>query len=332
MKVALLGLTGVGEMYLNLLREDQRFDLIAIGDTESDVLKSISDSISIRCYDDMRSLIVESARSGLNAIMVALEPFQSVEYLHLAAKYNVAVYHKPPFARNVQEARKLIKPFQEKNLPFVISQLWPVEPKVARWGRWEDLLGYTYCASGHVQTTDLPTGWRGDRLRAGGGVLLNGAYEQTHFLIQRFGTPQTVFARCCRAYPTSETRNYDTEDAVTVVFDFDNDRTAGLTAWRSNPTAQINVSITGTSGILHVQQHKIELTSTVKNKTRRAKIDTASSIASEMGALATVCMGDVCTSLSHGDQHITTLATIEAAYLSAKTGAPESPQQFLNDG
>ena len=58
--------------------------------------------------------------------------------------------------------------------------------------------------------------------------------------------------------------------------------------------------------------------------------DRTDRVAHELGAFATVCMGDVCTSLSRTEQHLTTLAAIEAAYLSAKTGAPESPQQFIN--
>lgn len=326
----MLGLADVGKTYLEVLREDPRFDLIAVGDTESDVLQSFPESATVRGYDDFRSLIVESARRGLDALIVTLEPFQTIEYLPLAEKYNIAVYHKPPFARNTEEARRLIDPFSEKNLPFVVAQLWPVEPKCARWGLWDELLGHLYSGSTHLQTTNSPSGWRGDQLRAGGGVLLNGAYEQIHFLIRRFGIPQTVFAHCCKANPAGETRNYDTEDAATVVFDFGHDCSAGVTAWRGAAKNVTQLSVTGTTGMINIRQNNIELTTFATSTTRKTRFDLNSSIASELGAFATVCMGDVCTSLSRAEQHLTTLAAIEAAYLSAKTGAPESPQQFIN--
>jgi len=331
LKAALLGITGVGEMYLHKLQEDQRFEVVALGDPDTDAIKLATQAYPIRCFEDCRSLIVETIRTGLDVLFVALEPYQSVEFVTLAARNSVAVYHKPPFARSVVEGRPLVQQFDENRIPFVVSRMWPVEPAMARWGQLHDLLGDIFCASATIQTTDSTTGWRGDQARSGGGVLLNGAYEQIHLLVQLCGIPQNVYAGCCRSRIHGDTRNYDTEDAANVIFNFSNERTGSISARRGASQSRISALVDGTNGTLNIQPNRIEFTPVDGSKSRRTKLDVEPFIAREISAFATVCLGDVCSMITPAKDHLATLAVIEAAYLSAKTGQPESPQQFLND-
>ena len=80
-----------------------------------------------------------------------------------------------------------------------------------------------------------------------------------------------------------------------------------------------------------MRRDRVEWTPLDGGKSRQSKIGVDQSIAREISAFATVCLGDVCTMMSMAKQHLPTLAVIEAAYLSAKTGAPESPEQFMID-
>lgn len=331
LKAALLGLTGVGETYLQNLQDDQRFELVALGDPDTDAIKSASQTYSICCFEDCRSLIVETIRTGLDVLFVALEPYQSIEFVALAARNSVAVYHKPPFARSVVEGRQLIQQFEQNRTPFVVSRLWPVEPAIERWGPLQDLLGPVFCACATIQTTDTTTGWRGDQVRSGGGVLLNGAYEQINLLVHLCGIPQSVYAGCSRCMVHGETRNYDTEDAVNVILNFTHERTGSISARRGVLQSSVNALVNGTHGTLNIQPNRIEFTPTDGSKSRRTKFDVDQIMNKEISAFATVCLGDVCSMITPAKDHLSTLAVIEAAYLSAKTGQPESPQQFLND-
>ena len=81
-----------------------------------------------------------------------------------------------------------------------------------------------------MRTADGSTGWRGDSLRAGGGILLNGAYQQVDMLVHLMGMPIFVDAQCCTAVAPGKACNYDTEDAAQLAMRFTGERIASLTA------------------------------------------------------------------------------------------------------
>ena len=62
LKVALLGLSGVGVDYLTAIRSDQRFDLLSIADTDPEITRRHTEGGATPVYGDYRSLIVEAGR------------------------------------------------------------------------------------------------------------------------------------------------------------------------------------------------------------------------------------------------------------------------------
>ena len=243
LNVALVGLSGVGREYLEAVVGDPRFNLLAVADTDCEFLRDTAKSTGAKAYDDHRSLVVETARDGLDMLLLAVEPFQSVELLPLAAKLGVYVFHKTPFARSYAEGKALAESFAGDPQRLIVSRCWRYEPAYQHLFSLDDSVGRVFLASARVQSSaDGRVGWRGDRVRAGGGVLLNGAYEQVDMLVEFLGVPQEVLALCGFATVPGSARPYDTEDTAVVSMRFSDERIGSLVAARGTPNPGWNMT------------------------------------------------------------------------------------------
>ena len=343
LKTALIGLAGVGGDYLAALRSDDGFDLVAVADTDPEVLRRHVEGASLRAYDDYRSLIVETAHAGLDVLFVALEPFQSIEFMELAASRGIGVFHKAPFARNVEEARRVIARFDANGCSFMVSRFWQCEPTFADVANLSELIGRAHNAAGIVRTADHADGWRGDRGRAGGGVLLNGAYEQLDMLVSVLDVPGSVYAQCSVEGAPGAARKYDTEDAATLSLKLKGNRTASVTAWRSAPDPGWHITFVGEKGTVKLCEDGM----TVVHRGESLECGTGfqpvgptgwravpqtvrkNPIAAAVSAVRAAHLAGNGLLTSTAADHLKTLAVIEAAYLSAKTGSPETPTRFL---
>lgn len=331
LKVALIGLSGVGTEYLSAIQSDDQFTLLAVADTDAEVLRRQTEATSLRAYQDYRSLVVETAQSGLDLLFVALEPFQSIDYLELAAARGIGVFHKAPPARTVEEARRLVRWFDEGECPLVVSRPWQFDPAFDQLRHPEDSVGRIYAGSAAVRTADGSTGWRGDSLRAGSGVLLNGAYQQVDMLVHLMGMPIFVDAQCCTAVAPGKACNYDTEDAAQLAMRFTGERIAAVTASRNAAEPFWQVTLIGERGAIDLDADRMVLRSSGGGPPECHTVQTPCRVGPAISAFGATRLTGMQNAASTAKEHLATMAVIEAAYLSAKTGTPESPDQFLSE-
>ena len=321
-KVALAGLARTGLDYLDILLDGDLFEVVAVADSDPAVLRERDMAGSVSVYEDYRSLIVESALAGLDLLVVATEPHESMEFLPLAVDRGISVFHKPPFARSLQEGRSLVARFESADCLFLIAREWHRDG----WPTDADALanrsGHVYTAMGQIATGDEPGGWRGDSLRAGGGVLLNGAYAQVDLLVTLLGLPDSVFAVCNFARAPGETLNYDTEDTALVLMRWGSDRSATIVARRGVMPGAWQVTLVGTNETL------VWPTESSGDDGAGNGAQSAASVAFQIRCAVENCDTVVRRPDLTARDHLATLAVIEAAYLSAKTGAPEVPARL----
>ena len=329
LKVGLLGLAGVGGEYLAALDLDERFDLVAVADTDLDLLRRHTEGQALRGYEDYRSLVVEAAQTEIDLLFAALEPFQSIDFVELAARHGIGVFHKAPPARTVGELQRLVEVFSAARCSLVVSRSWQAEPAYAGLSDLSTLTGHVYAATAEVQTNEDAAGWRGDAVRAGGGVLLNGAYEQLDMLVALLGMPESVYAQCSMAVAPGAARKYDTEDAATVSLRFTRERIAGLTASRGSADRFSRVTLVGTRRTVEVGPDRMTITPRAGGTPQCEVIKSPYPAAAIIRAFAEAREADEQRLRSTAEDHLATMAVVEAAYLSAKTGAPETPARFL---
>ena len=329
LKVALMGLTGIGGEYLSAILADNQFDLIAAADHHSDGQRR-GKELGISIYEDYRSLILETARSGLDVLFVAVEPFRAIEHVELAASKGVSVYHQAPFARSVAEGRRLADRFRDDDCLLVASRPWRFDPAFARLNRLQENIGRVCAAWASVAAVDTPEGWRGDRERAGGGVLLYGAYEVVDLLVDRLGLPESVHALSGMRIPPDAPRRYDTEDMIALSLDFGSGRLGAVTAVRGVSAGSWRVRWIGTEAIMDIGCDGLTVVPRDElGSPEHAAPSAGYSSAQDISTFGTSRRTRTPTMASTIEQHLPTLAVIEAAYLSTKTNEPESPRQFL---
>ncbi len=327
--VALLGLRDTGKELLAAILADGRLSLVAVADSDGETVRRHTDGTDLRAYTDFRSLVTEASRAGLDALFVAVAPHQSIEYVRLAAARGVAVFHESPPARTVSEAAGLAEAFRVAGKPLVVSRPWLVEPVLGPLRQPADVIDRVCAAAVSVRVSGTSAGWHGDKARAGGGVLLHGAYECLDMLVHIMGMPKAVVAHRILAGPPGVARNYDTEDVMQLLLTFTEDRSAVFTASREAVEPGSRVLLLGLAGSIELRDDELVIRRHGGEQHVTRPLPPGPRSAPAVGAFSAALASDCAQTATTIEAHLHTLATIEAAYLSAKTGAAESPENFL---
>jgi predicted dehydrogenase len=280
--------------------------------------------------DDHRQLIVESAGVGLDAVFVALPASEAPECVRLAARHGLAVLVVPPYARAFDTAEELAGLFPDQR-PLIVARTWEHEPAYAALGDLPAIAGHVFVVHGHLveNVADAPE-WLGNAQQAGGGVLSHGAYELVDAVVTLMGVPDAVFAAAGFAVPPGQARPYDTEDAASVVFRYSDDRIAGITCRRARLGGGWRLTLAGDQATVAVTEGSLRVTDTAGQVVTQAVVETANRFVPQVGSMATTLAAGTVPQSSRATDHRETLATLEAAYLSVRTGQPESPRGFLD--
>lgn len=334
LKTALLGLRGVGADYLDALCGDDQFELIAVGDTDARAQADRLAELSVRHYTDYRSLVVETASAGLDLLVVALEPRESIAFVTLAASRGVHVFHKAPFARGVDEGLEIIRHFADHKAKIVVARPWEFDPALAPLASLEQLVGQVYAATAFVTVSPGSGGAYGTIETVGDGTLLHEAYEVIDLLVHLLGRPESVYAQRAAAARTHEAvvmtlRFADELVGSVAVLGGSTDRQAGSTATSWTVTlAGTKATATISPGALLVSSHEGGGSTARAGKvesTFKASLPVSRALSAFGGAL----LSGVAEVKGAAEKHLATVATIEAAYLSTRTAAPEAPGRLL---
>ena len=330
LQAAILGLIEAGRELYDALRCDSTIDLVAVADRDGDLSAALGDQAGARVYDDYRRAIVESTTGGLDVLFVALPPVEAHEYLRLAAGQGVAAFALPPVARAFDETTELADLFAEARRPLVVGRPWQFEPAYMRLHNLPALAGVVFAANVDVACPVTgPLGWRGDARRAGGGVLLHGAYEMVDAVATLLGVPEEVFGATAVAVPPDAARLYDTEDAAAVVFRYADNRTAAVTCRRTAASGAWSMTLCGSQATVEVTPESMTVTDNQGQVVMRTQVRSKNRYAPAISVFVAALSAGVQTFPSHVGEHLGTMATIRAAYLSARTGQPESPRRFM---
>jgi predicted dehydrogenase len=326
-RTAVMGLSAVGEAFVAAVVGDERFRLCAVGDPDALRLAAVRDREGVPGFGDFRSLIVEMAREGLDLLLVGAEPHESAELLPLAARHGVAVLHKAPFARTAGEARQIVAAFAAAARPLWVTRPLGFEKAYAALIE-ADAPPFSATVSVRATARDL-AGWRGDSKRAGGGVLLYDAYEQVDLLATIMGPVEQVVAMTAFAARGLTARAYDTEDAVVMAMHFAGGRIGAVSAVRGAVDADWRAVLLGSGAEVELLPGRMKR-SVAGGRPKATMVRTANRFAAQLTAVGDYLQGrTVAVPGSTGEDHVATVAIIEAAYLSARTGAPESPTRML---
>lgn len=328
MKVGLMGLGKGGQLVAEAILSSSWCELVAVASRQPHRLdRFVEKHPDISAYDDFRSLIVENP---LEALFVAVPPFLRPKYLALAAEHRCPVWMLTPVARRFDEAVEILDRFEKAGCPIAVARAWGIETAMQPEAIDVNRLGRFFLAGGNVTIcTEEDLDWRGDSVRAGSGVLLDRGYELVDLVVKLMGLPATVYA-AARGVSRPGTRfPYDTEDTAVVVCQFAGGGLAVLSAcWTAGPQ-RCEIEFLGTEGSIRIDPQRVvcrdRTGERILSETGRAANPLLASIENFLASLR----GAPERMRSSVRDHLATMAVIQAAYLSARTGQPESPGKIF---
>jgi predicted dehydrogenase len=329
MQVALMGLGGGGQLVAEALLASTRCELVAVGSPISRRLEAFAETYpDIAIYGDFRSMIVENA---LDALFVAVPMFRRLPYLMIAAEHGVPVWMLAPASRTLEEALTICNAFDRMRCPLAVVRSWDAEPALPASQFGSEGLGRLFLARGSVLTC-LPDDleWRGDSVKAGGGALLDRGYPLIDMLVQAMGVPSTVYALTAGVSRPQTRCPYDTEDTAALVCHFTGGAIATIhVSWTTGPD-QWWIEVFGTSGSVRIEKGSVlwrdRAGTIVDGPIDRPANPFLFQIEDFLSRLQT----HPNSIRSQLRQHLPTMAVFDAAYLSARTGQPESPGTILD--
>ena len=327
LRCGLLGLNGEGRGLLDAVVSNPALELVALGDPEHPGLRETAEQTGAKAFQDCRSLLVETSPE---VVFVALPARLAGDYLRTAAEHAIGVFQLAPWAIDFEAAAGLADLFERSVCPHVIARSWQVERAYDRLRALHDLLGRVYAVGVDVIGSSRDRhGWRGDADWVGGGTLYHDAYEQIDMVVTLCGVPEQVYAAAGQITGPGGPRLHDTEDAMSVICNYSQDRFATVTSCRAEVAADWTVTMRGTAATARISPKSMRVTGPAGERISATRVRARNRYRPAVAAFATSLLEKTASIPSSSRDHLPTMAVMQAAYLSAKTGSPESPAAFL---
>lgn len=338
LRIAVAGAGNLGGKCLEALAEVDGVTVVGVGDPDGSRSAAAAAAFGAEAFSDHRQLLQQLKP---DVLIVTAPTAAGADLVRLAAQTGAAVIKAPPLGRTLDEAAELVEVMAAAGLPFAV--LAPRRFFGSYRGLLDglDRLGKLFLArAAYVLNWDRNLGWRADQASAGGGVLLDAGYQMIDLWIGAMGLPEEVYAvtgRGGRPHMVEtdgemEPRGiYDTDDTAVVAL-----RTAAgaagtiVTSWVTSPaTEHLMLHGQNGSGVAEADHCTFHDADGLVIERIEGDDRPTPALVDQLSQLAAAFAAGAATYASSALEHMLTMATVEAAYLSDRTGQPENPRQLL---
>ena len=337
LKTACIGTNERTSNLLELACSTELFEIISVADSNLVNASRAAEKYNCSAFDDYRQFILQNQPD----VLIVAEPlYKCAEFVKAAINKRCHIFKLIPTASNFEQASELINLAEKNNVKYVTaipSRFAPGFERLGDYLRTIDRKQYyfiNFCASfGNDFFQPIASYTQADRKLSGGGVLLNDCFELLSLIIENFPLPGQVFALITNQSPDKKAKQYFGEDTVTASLVFKDGLIGTFLAAKqtgSSTTAPIRIygagqNIVATANRLAVYDNNDSLIAEHKYPLKSEKCITEMFIDFGRALLEP----DKYKLRSTSRLDLATMALIEAAYLSAKTGMPESPARFF---
>ncbi len=331
---AVLGLNDNGRCLLQAAAATGCLEIKAVADQDPQKAGKAAAEYHCAAYSDYRQLIVQNQ---LDCLLVAAETHTCDEQLKAALKKKFHVLKMAPLARTFEESRECVRLAESEGVRLAVANparfqgsFMALHEMMAQ-GRLEH--AFLISASCSFSAVD-PPGWRADPKLAGGGVLLHDCYQLFDQLLLSFPLPEQVYALKTNQAPDKQQRLYLTEDTALVCLRFSDALLGSVVATRRNEIGphRISIEVHAKDARLTVTENQVELRTRDGRNDLKWQYDEKEQVATERlltSFVRSLQAPDQFPLVSSGAENLRTMAVVESAYLSARTGFPEEPARIL---
>ncbi len=273
-------------------------------------------------FDDPRTLL---GQPGIEAVILSTSTRADVELAASAAERGLHVWRPPPAARGFPATAELLDRVQRWNTIYRVASWWEFVVDHA-WHElpWPDGFTPRFSELGLSAPGPTPSDWRTIPADTAGGVLATDSYDLLEALVALRGLPTRVAAALGRFRRAAR----ETEDTAAAVLYYPDGGAAVLRAtWDATPSecvlrhhaVQMTVTLT---------RDEVALSDALGTSCERRPLP-GDFLTSELLRFAE-CIRSVARDRAAAplERHLAVSALLEALYLSARTGDPESPAKF----
>ncbi len=331
-KTAMIGAAPVFTELLDYLAASERFDLCAVFDKNKIKCSEMAEKYDITGYDDSRQLILSEKPE---IIIMTTPNYQAGELIQTAVGLGCHIFKKGPVAREFSEAQSWIFATQKHNCAFGINCMTrnnPIYDRVVKILESQQIGTLYFSSISNFFQYEGVLDWRGEPKMSGGGVLLEGNFDNIDLLTRINGMPERIYATKTDLCKKTSLPPYLTEDTALVTMEYKNKSIANLSCGWMAGTNKLNMSFYGTEGSVHCDNETLKVYDRNNNI-----IEEQTFVSDEQRVLIT--------QLEHFADHldnraldlacdassfVNSLATINTAYLSSATLTPEEPSMLID--
>lgn len=339
LKIAAFGLTeDIAALLDCAFAMKDTFVVVGAADCEPERAAAAARRYECTAYDDVRQMLVQTAPH----IFLAGGPtYQSADWISLAIEKRCSIFKEAPAALTFEQAAGWIRVCHRQDRHFLLVEPRRFHPIMESFGEIADReeVSYWHLISLVCRVpqplVEFEERWRFDPTLAGGGVLIQKAYWLLDQMLRFLGLPQQVYMQRANQAPDRQQRLSTTEDTAVAVMRFSDSLIAEISASRTlGPPAEF-LRICGKERFVTLERDRLTICS------HDGRLLEKREITSPPAAWAQHFLQMYIRHLDNPQQHplspppetdLRTMAVLEAAYLSARTGMPESPSRILELG
>lgn len=338
LKIAAIGLTDEAIELLDIAGESKLYTITAVGDKRLERAEKSARTYECPAFTDYRQLIIQTQADFL---LFGGPMHQCSEYIAQAMAAHFNILKSCPPALNFEQLSAFYRLANKEQVLFITAQngrfslpFEHVRRYLAQAGGGDSNPWHLISAICHVpvKEPEPEMRWLNDPKMAGGGVLLQYCYGLIDELILCFGLPQRIYALTINQAPDRQQRMSLTEDTAIVAMQFTDALIAQICASRTLGPARRHLRVHGKQQHLTATPEEVVIYDNMGNLLEQQTYpDDVRPSKKRMLERLVSCFNDPVRHPlfpAHGFD-LNTLAVIEAAYLSARTGMAEEPARIM---
>lgn len=288
MNVGIIGLGKMGLLHTGILNTLDDLNITSFADKENLLTKYMKTAFpQASIYNDYIDMI---DREDLDVIYITTPSFSHLPIMKSCVQHNVNFFVEKPLTKNLDEAKQICSSLKSNNLIHSVGYNVRFNDTFSKTKSLLDskILGEISHVKSSMYVSSIfskPPGWRFNKKKSGGGVLLEFGCHLVDMLLWYLGRIDNVKGTTKKVYS-------DVEDFAHMDIEFTNSAKGELdTSWsvEGYRIPEINIEIEGSNGKLRVNQDfiDIQLKSKVKQledlKTRIYKQELNSNVSFDVG-------------------------------------------------
>jgi len=323
------GVVGLGrqavEDHLPALSLSHNAYLAAVCDTDPSKA-AIAESYNVPFYDSVDLMLLEQE---LDFAVVTAPHAAHLAIVESAINARVHVLKEKPFAISLDDARRIARLALAADVRVMTTLQRRFNPIYNAFEQLLPMIGRPYFIdAAYTTVVDEPhAGWRGRRVTAGGGCLLDMGYHLVDLLIWYFGLPDAVSA--VTSASATETIG-EVEDTASVQLMYRDGPHGMIVVSRRFPPKRERFIVLGTDGVLQVERGRLRRFNNSGAVTEELyrRFGWPSAFVSQVEYFCAVIRGER-PNIGSPNHQLAHVATIESCYESAVTGRFVAPASKL---